>query len=74
MRSDIYIYIFEIFVVILFILQVKSGFECGFSIEGYKDFEVDDVIECVKVEFRAKPLSIDRMSASSRGAATSFDT
>ena len=44
------------------LLQVKSGLECGFSLGKFKDFEVDDVIECVKVEYKPTPLNIDRMS------------
>lgn len=45
---------------------MKSGLECGFSIDKYKDFQVNDIIECVKVEFRSVPVNIDRMSADSR--------
>ena len=41
--------------------EVKSGFECGFSIEKYKDFEIDDIIECVKVEYKSTPLNIERL-------------
>lgn len=41
--------------------EVKSGFECGFSIAKFKDFAVDDIIECVKVEYKSTPLHIERI-------------
>lgn len=40
--------------------------ECGFSLDKFKDFQIGDVIECVKVTYKAKPLDIDRMGHEDR--------
>nr|NIQ56166.1 translation initiation factor IF-2 [Gemmatimonadota bacterium]NIU76357.1 translation initiation factor IF-2 [Gammaproteobacteria bacterium]NIW38907.1 translation initiation factor IF-2 [Gemmatimonadota bacterium]NIY10143.1 translation initiation factor IF-2 [Gemmatimonadota bacterium] len=37
--------------------EVREGFECGMSIEGYNDIKVGDVIECFTVEEVARTLS-----------------
>ena len=29
--------------------EVKSGFECGFSIENYDDIKESDIIECYEI-------------------------
>jgi hypothetical protein len=44
---------------------VKSGLECGFSLGKFTDFAVDDIVECVKVEYKPVPLKIERMSGPS---------
>jgi translation initiation factor IF-2 len=36
--------------------EVETGLECGFSLEGFEGFEPDDVIECCRVEMKAKPM------------------
>lgn len=36
--------------------EVESGLECGFSIEGFEEFQPDDVIECCRIEMKAKPM------------------
>ena len=37
--------------------EVREGFECGMSIEGYNDIKVGDVIECFSVEEVARTLA-----------------
>ncbi|MEJ2502171.1 MAG: translation initiation factor IF-2 [Gemmatimonadota bacterium] len=37
--------------------EVREGFECGLSIEGYNDIKVGDVIECFTVEEIARTLA-----------------
>ncbi len=37
--------------------EVREGFECGISIEGYNDLKVGDVIECYRVEEIARTLA-----------------
>ena len=37
--------------------EVREGFECGMSIEGYNDIKVGDVIECFTVEEIARTLA-----------------
>ncbi len=37
--------------------EVKDGYECGISIEGYNDIKVGDVIECFKIEQVARSLA-----------------
>ncbi len=37
--------------------EVRDGFECGISIEGYNDLKVGDVIECYQVEEIARTLA-----------------
>ncbi|MFQ5679584.1 MAG: translation initiation factor IF-2 [Gemmatimonadota bacterium] len=37
--------------------EVREGFECGISIEGYNDVKVDDLIECYEVEEVARTLA-----------------
>ncbi|MGK7311446.1 MAG: translation initiation factor IF-2 [Candidatus Longimicrobiales bacterium M2_2A_002] len=37
--------------------EVREGFECGMSIEGYNDIKVGDVIECFTVEEVARTLA-----------------
>ncbi len=37
--------------------EVRDGFECGISIEGYNDVKVDDVIECYEVQEVARTLA-----------------
>lgn len=34
--------------------EVENGLECGFSIDGFEEFQVDDVIECCRIEMKAK--------------------
>ena len=36
---------------------VEQGDECGLTIDKYKDYEVDDTIECLKLEWIKKSLS-----------------
>ena len=36
--------------------EVREGFECGMSFEGYNDIKVDDVIECYEVDQVARHL------------------
>ncbi|HKJ93311.1 MAG TPA: EF-Tu/IF-2/RF-3 family GTPase, partial [Longimicrobiales bacterium] len=37
--------------------EVREGFECGISIEGYNDLKAGDVIECYRVEEIARTLA-----------------
>jgi len=37
--------------------EVREGFECGISIEGYNDIKIGDHIECYRVESVARTLS-----------------
>jgi translation initiation factor IF-2 len=37
--------------------EVREGFECGMSIEGYNDIKVGDIIECFTVEEVARTLA-----------------
>ena len=37
--------------------EVRDGFECGISIEGYNDVKVGDVIECFEVQEIARTLA-----------------
>jgi len=37
--------------------EVREGYECGLSIEGYNDVKVGDVIECYRIEEVARTLS-----------------
>jgi translation initiation factor IF-2 len=37
--------------------EVREGFECGMSIEGYNDIKTGDIIECFTVEEVARTLS-----------------
>lgn len=37
--------------------EVKDGYECGISIEGYNDVKVGDVVECYRVEEVARTLA-----------------
>lgn len=36
--------------------EVKSGFECGISLEGYNDIHLNDIIECFELEEVARQL------------------
>jgi translation initiation factor IF-2 len=36
--------------------EVKSGFECGLTLENYNDVHVNDVIECFELEEVARQL------------------
>lgn len=36
--------------------EVKEGYECGLSIEGYNDIQVGDVLECFEIESVARQL------------------
>jgi translation initiation factor IF-2 len=37
--------------------EVREGFECGLSIDGYNDIKVGDHIECYRVEEVARTLA-----------------
>ncbi|HSH45655.1 MAG TPA: EF-Tu/IF-2/RF-3 family GTPase, partial [Longimicrobiales bacterium] len=37
--------------------EVREGFECGMSIEGYNDIKTGDIIECYTVEEVARTLA-----------------
>lgn len=37
--------------------EVKDGYECGISIEGFNDVKLDDVIECYEIEEVARTLA-----------------
>jgi translation initiation factor IF-2 len=37
--------------------EVKDGYECGISIEGYNDVKVGDIVECFRVEEIARSLA-----------------
>ena len=37
--------------------EVREGFECGLSIDGYNDIKVGDLIECFRVEEVARTLA-----------------
>jgi translation initiation factor IF-2 len=37
--------------------EVREGFECGMSIEGYNDIKVGDIIECFTIEEIARTLA-----------------
>ncbi|MEJ2216351.1 MAG: translation initiation factor IF-2 [Gemmatimonadota bacterium] len=37
--------------------EVREGFECGISIDGYNDLKVGDIIECYRVEEIARTLA-----------------
>ncbi|MDR0753576.1 MAG: translation initiation factor IF-2 [Holosporaceae bacterium] len=39
--------------------EVKSGFECGISLENYNDIHLNDVIECFELEEIARQLVIN---------------
>ena len=45
---------------------MKNGLECGVSLEKIKDFEIGDILECVRVEYKSKPLDIGRFKSDSR--------
>jgi translation initiation factor IF-2 len=36
--------------------EVETGLECGFSIDGFEQFQPDDVVECCRVEMKPKPM------------------
>ena len=38
---------------------MPHGSECGLLLGEYKDFAVDDEIECLKIEYKAKPIRAD---------------
>ncbi|CAE7713118.1 infB, partial [Symbiodinium microadriaticum] len=40
--------------------EVKSGLECGFSIDDYSNFMSGDIIECCKVENKFKSLVVQK--------------
>jgi translation initiation factor IF-2 len=40
--------------------EVREGFECGMSIDGYNDIKVGDVIECFTIEEIARTLASTR--------------
>jgi translation initiation factor IF-2 len=37
--------------------EVREGFECGLSIQGYNDLKIGDRIECYRVESVARTLA-----------------
>ena len=43
--------------------EVRDGYECGISIEGFNDVKVGDVIECFRVEEVARTLAESGQSA-----------
>jgi translation initiation factor IF-2 len=43
--------------------EVRDGYECGISIEGFNDIKVGDVIECFRVEEVARTLAESGQSA-----------
>jgi hypothetical protein len=51
---------------------VKSGFECGLTIDEYYDFCVGDIIECETVQMIKKPLEMT--SGYSADSEPSFDS
>ena len=36
--------------------EVKNGFECGFSIDGYDDIKEKDIIECYEITEQKRSL------------------
>ncbi len=37
---------------------MENGKECGLSLEKHRDFQADDEIECLRVEFKQKTLTL----------------
>jgi translation initiation factor IF-2 len=44
--------------------EVAQGNECGLSFESFKDLEVDDEIECYRVEWKSKVLVMKPVDSS----------
>lgn len=61
--------------------EVDHGLECGFSLEGYEDFQPNDIIECCRVEMVYKSLvvesqtrDINNFSADKKNSTSSTNT
>ena len=50
--------------------EVEAGLECGFSIDGFEQFQPDDVIECCRVEMKPKAMPAKGSSSSYGGRET----
>jgi translation initiation factor IF-2 len=47
--------------------EVETGLECGFSVDGFEEFQPADVIECCRVEMKPKPMLAKGSSSTSYG-------
>lgn len=46
------------------VTEVVHGYECGLSIEKFRDYQEGDDVECFRVEWKTKELSVDAVRTS----------